>query len=135
MGQQSSSGKQTVDGTVTTQVTTLTLPFSMPSGATLLCKKSAGDGVSTGATIHSVTAGKTFYLLGFIMSVQSSASYVRLTMNGTDTIGSWCQASGNVTVPPGLYPIASCTAGGSGVTFTHGAGAGNGYCTIWGYEA
>jgi len=83
--------------------------------------------VASGATIYTVTAGKTFYLYGLSYNC---AAAVFVTLAGVYTyqgVNQGWNANG------GGVPMGKFTAG-TNITVANG-GTNNNYGTIWGYEA
>jgi len=84
---------------------------------------------NTGTTLYTVTAGKTFYCLGLVMT-NTNAAIQRITADGTDVVSGICAINTTYTVS------------GNGIIFKALAGknivinatVNNNYVTMWGYE-
>lgn len=130
-----SSYTRITDGTDTAAINTDgSFPISeqascLPYGATPICKYVYQ--VNTGTTIHTVTAGKTFYLMGYSLNA-GAAGDQGITVNGTQ-ICKYYMAANAINNVAASKPIASAAATQT-IVLTHGAGAGQGIATIWGYE-
>jgi len=88
---------------------------------------------NTGTTIHTVTAGKTFYCTGFVLGGNGAAA-AKITVAGTDVIGFFVNATaGEGCVPLSGGILFSATAGQT-IVVNWAVGAGTVNAGIWGYE-
>jgi hypothetical protein len=92
-------------------------------------------GVNDGATVYTVTTGKTLYISGCVVAGANAViESIKLT-NGAGTafmIGVIGAAGGTYTVPSGVVPITAVSS--TDTVKVSGAGAGNNYGSIWGWE-
>ena len=112
---------------------------SLPNAGTGQTLVNASSGVtnpvSDGATVHTVTSGKTFYCLGFTLgSTDASTRSMGFSVDSTEVVGLRVESGKSYTASGGGCPIFSASSG-SIITldFLNGA-ANSAYYTIWGYE-
>jgi len=122
------SGRTTAD--ISGSVTTLNGP---PAGAVQIMKSVRT--ATTGTVIHTVTAGKTFYLQGYALSEGTAgANVVDLLCNAVIVASSRCGATlPGAVVSAGasyLFTVAATQT----VSLATTSGAGNTTVSIWGYE-
>jgi hypothetical protein len=113
--------------TISGNVNTAGLDQPLASQA-VICK--CLNSCSNGATVYTVTAGKTFYCTG--ASVASAANaFVGVNVDGVATIV--CEVLGATTAlfTGGVVFTAAAT---KAITFYTNAGANTGFITVWGYE-
>ena len=92
--------------------------------------------VSTGATVYTVTTGKTFQCLGFVVATSSATGAVwDILVAGTSKLRgvTTALAVGGESHLSSPCPIFTATSG-QVITVNHGFGATSGQVTIWGYE-
>ena len=93
---------------------------------------------STGNTIYTITAGKTFYCTGLIISTLSGSGMVGdIIHNAVAKLTAVCGSASQsvpMTAPPGQYLFSCAQATATVITITHGAGAGNANVFMMGYE-
>jgi hypothetical protein len=132
MGMTTTSTSVTVTGSIATA-----LPA--PSSSQTLINVCAAT-ASTGDTLYTVTAGKTFYCMGLVIKdVGKNNGNVVILSDGVAKIAMACgidAAGTNLKTTPitaGNCPIFK-TAATKTVTVTHDCGAGNLGVTMWGFE-
>lgn len=106
-----------------------TVPYGLSAGQTLICKNA--NAVANDTTVHTVTAGKTFYCLGCVLANGGATALQNIKVAGTVVVSSVVQASNSSPCLTGgiIFSATSTQA----ITVT-GAGAVANYCTLWGYE-
>ncbi len=126
----SSSFSRITDGIdtagVTTQGSLSVAPY--PADATLI--NAVANAVATGATIYTVTTGKTFVCTSILIGISTTASSFTIRTGGTVRVAGVLQAPSSVSMNGYLFTATS----GQIIDITHGAGAGNGFVTLVGYE-
>jgi len=127
MAQSFSSGTQNVTGTVTASA-------SFPAAGTgQTIKQGQGTG-GAGTTVYTVTAGKTFYCMGFILGNGNASARNMTIYDGTTTwVNTYVPAGGNAS-GCGTTPIFTASAGTT-IKLNTNSGAADGYLSVWGYEA
>lgn len=123
MGSMYQSGKTGIFGSVPA-----TIAGGLPTGASQV--NATAQGVNTGATIYTVTAGKVLYVT-HLRFAGTTANVAWVNVAGTQKIIGWNVVNGEAVASGGF--ILRATAG-QAITLTHASGAGNGYATLIGYE-
>lgn len=122
------SGLTTVTGNVSSTISGL-LPS--PSATQTIISKTTPVNSATNTTIHTVTAGKTFYCTGVLISSGAIAN-VGIQVDGTDVIITQLLAQSAVSGTGGVLFTAAAT---KIVRATTNSGGSNCTVSIWGYEA
>jgi len=124
MSQQTSSGLTSITGNVTVQ-------NGLPTpSATQTLVFAAGINANSGATIYTVTAGKTFYCMGYSISTGFGGIHT-ISIAATPKFG--CLVPANTTsVISSTSPIFTATAT-QAITVTSSGGNAM-YINFWGYE-
>jgi len=126
MGMTTSSTTVTISGAVTT-TPNLVAPLATQSLVNAVLHQAAD-----GSTIYTVTAGKTFYCLGFSVGC-NTASAGSLSVAGTRKISWFLNAvNGEGFCSFGHNGIIFTATAGQAITVT--VGAANVDATLWGYE-
>jgi hypothetical protein len=122
MGMTTSSTTVTISGAVTTSPN-LPQPLATQTPVYGTCEAAA-----SGTTVYTVTAGKTFYCTGILISTAGTQN-AHILDAGVQKMVCYTTANLPVCVSGGVLFTA---AAGHAITIT--AAAGGNSCTIWGYE-
>ena len=121
MGVNLSSGNTSITGNVSAVITTLGLSIPSASQTQVTAKLT---NAANGATIYTVSAGKTFYMMG-VWVYPSASSFI--------TIGNIQLAYANNSIPATISgQVIDKIPANTAITLTTGVG-GN-YATMWGFE-
>lgn len=129
----SASYSQITDGTDTMAITTagaanVTDVGGLPPNATQV--NVAQFNINTGATVYTVTSGKTFYCTGALWG-GTTANNSQIRVAGTDKL-TGVNPANQLSLATGGFVLVATS--GQAITLTHSSGAGNGHCCLWGYE-
>jgi hypothetical protein len=106
-------------------------PIGFPAPATGQTRRSAYYSGASGGTVITVTAGKTFHLMGFCLSDSGNTQAVVILNDGTAFNGHYNNATTNqlqqVSASVPLQDVAATKT----ITVT---GGGTLRCAVWGYE-
>ena len=105
----------------------------VPAGGTPVFYSTSSTGITTDTTIYTVTAGKTFYLMGLIMSGKTGNGMVQLYDEDNTKVIQMNASTAGTPVTGGAVPIAKSIAT-KNLKYSHNYGATNGLITMWGYE-
>lgn len=129
MSQSLSSGNTTVSGNVTTTIGSIGLPA--PTANQTIVSKYI-EAAATGTTIHTVTAGKTFYCTGYIIGTKSGTpTLAGIVVNGVRVSSITFLQNTSQVVSGGILFVA--TTGQVITNYYDGAGT-TADVSIWGFE-
>ena len=128
MGISLGSGITSVTGSVT-----VTAESGLPAVGTTQTQKNGTATGAAGTNIITVTAGKTFYCLGFIIGNGNGTARNMTLYDGTTTyINTHVAAGTSVSATGGvLFTVAA----GLSLKINTNSGAADAYAAVWGYEA
>jgi hypothetical protein len=122
-------GASVNSGNVTAIITSgVTTSLPSPTVAQTIIQK-GGSGQANGATIHTVTAGKTFYCT-MVLIAGSGAGTFGVTATGVSLLNQIVGSNDRVVITGGCSPLFSVASTGT-VLASCSAGTGNIYISGW----
>lgn len=120
------------NGTASQAVTisgTILASINQPSSTQTLVNADSGN-VATGATVYTVTAGKTLYVTGLIVNGYAANENITLTIDGAVKFRARSQNTAVVASGGVIFSAAATKA----IVLVHDGGGTNGSCVLWGVE-